>query len=79
MFDKIKKNTIDILSGKKSKWSSPSCIIFALLTSFIISMIYYNKNYNENSDKNLIFKSGILFILIFIIINMVTRDVGISL
>ena len=79
MFDKIKKNTIDVLSGKKSKWSSTSCIILALLTSFIISMIYYNKNYDENNGKNPIFKSGILFIIIFITINMLTRNVGITL
>lgn len=79
MFNKIIKNTIDILSGKKSKWSSTSCIILALITSSIISIIYYNKNYNENSDKNPIFKSGILFFLVFIIINMLTRNAGITL
>ena len=79
MFNKIIKNTIDILSGKKSKWSSTSCIILALITSFIISMIYYNKNYDKNSGKNPIFKSGILFFLVFIIINMLTRSASITL
>jgi hypothetical protein len=79
MFNKIIKNTIDILSGKKSKWSSTSCIILALITSFIISIIYYNKNYDENNDKNPIFKSSILFFLVFITINMLTRNAGITL
>ena len=79
MFNKIIKNTIDILSGKKSKWSSTSCIILALITSSIISMIYYNENYDDSNDKNPIFKSGILFFLVFITINMLTRNTGITL
>lgn len=78
MFDKFFKNSIDVWKGKKFKWASPSWIIFALLTSFIISMIYY-KDYDENSGKNPIFKSGRLFFLVFIIINMLTRNAGITL
>ena len=45
-----------------------------------------NKNSNQNDnnnngffDKNPIFKSGILFFLVFITINMLTRNAGITL
>lgn len=79
MFDKFFKNTIDVWKGKKSKWASPSCIIFALLTSFIISIMYYNKKNDKNSDKKPVMESALLFLFVFIIINMLTRSAGITL
>jgi surface polysaccharide O-acyltransferase-like enzyme len=79
MFDKFFKNSIDVWKGKKSKWASPSCIIFALLTSFIISIMYYNYRNDKNSDKKPVMGSAILFFLVFTTINMLTRDAGITL
>jgi hypothetical protein len=79
MFDKFFKNTIDVFQGKKSKWASTPNIIFALIISFIISSIYYNKKYDKNSYKKPVFQSAMVFFLVFITINMLTRDVGITL
>ena len=79
MFDKFFKNTIDVFQGKKSKWASTPNIILAFIISFIISIIYYNKKYDKYSNKKPVFQSAMVFFLVFIIINMLTRDVGITL
>ena len=78
MFDKFIKNTINILQGKKSMWASGPYIIIAIIISFIISSYHYN-NYDKNSNKKPVFQSIMLFLFVFVLINMLTRDAGISL
>ena len=78
MFEKIIKNTINVMQGKKSIWTSRPYIIIAIIISFIISSIFYN-NYDKNSNKKHVFQSIMLFLFVFILINMLTRDAGMTL
>jgi hypothetical protein len=68
------------MQGKKSIWTSRPYIIIAIIISFIISSIFYNNNnYDKNSNKKHVFQSIMLFLFVFILINMLTRDAGMTL
>jgi hypothetical protein len=43
--------------------------------------LFYNNNYDKNSNKKHVFQSIILYIImfVFILINMLTRDTGMTL
>ena len=81
-FNKVKKSTVSVLSGKKSKFASPLHIGIGLFLSFVtgyMTYLYVQKKNKEEGQEIYGLKYPITSgLLVMICYNMITREAGIT-
>jgi len=76
----IYNRTVNVLTGKKSKFASPMNLIIGFILSLFFSFItylYFEKKYKKK-EKNPIIPSIIVGLFIMLMYNMLTRPIGIT-
>lgn len=77
----IYNRTVNVLTGKESKFASPMNIIIGLILSLIFSYItymYLDKEYKKRGESPII-PSIIVGLFTMLMYNMLTRPIGITL
>jgi|TARA_B110000967_G_C18532441_1_gene386569 multisubunit Na+/H+ antiporter MnhE subunit len=76
----IYNRTVNVLTGKKSKFTSPMNLIIGFILSLFFSFItylYFEKKYKKK-ENNPIIPSIIVGLFTMLMYNMLTRPIGIT-